>query len=75
MRKTRLELKAEKVLGFPYEIVDCTRMVFIRVQATIRADGTPSAQVATLQGCGSHETAAYMRIAIERVGEMTLLAK
>ena len=32
-----------------YKIVDCARMVSIRAQSTIRADGTPSAQIATLQ--------------------------
>ena len=35
--------------GFLYKIADCARMVSIRAQSTIRADGTPSAQFATLQ--------------------------
>jgi hypothetical protein len=42
----RLRLKAENVFVL-YEIVDCARMVFIRAQSAIRADGTPSAQFAT----------------------------
>jgi hypothetical protein len=35
--------------GVLYKIADCTRMAFIRVQSTIRADGPPSAQAGAPQ--------------------------
>jgi hypothetical protein len=41
--------KSKDSAGISYKIVDWARMVFIRVQSTIRVDGPPSAQVRLLQ--------------------------
>jgi len=42
--KNTVLVKGKDGIGVLYEIADCARMVYIRVQSAIRADGTPSAQ-------------------------------